>query len=165
MKITIRGYRGQGVRTLARILSRSGMLAGLNSQDFYKTGNIVEAHVRIEKDPILERGPITTPETLILLDSSLFLAKEAKDNLQIIINSAEKPKAVVKVRTVHTLDASEIAFKNTGKGIPNTTLAGAVTKFLPKLQIKHVKQSIELEIHIKQKENTMAAEEGLKVVR
>ena len=165
MKIVIKGYRGQGVKTLGRVLSRAGMLAGLNSQDFYKTSDTVEAHVRIEKADVLEKGPIENPDTLILLDSTLFSIKDVKDDTQVIVNAVEKPKVAAKLKNVHSLDAQEVAFKNTGKGMPNTPLAGALVKYFPKLQIKHVKQAIETEIHLKQKENALAAEEGLRVVR
>ena len=164
MQITIVGYHGQGVRTLSRILSRAAMLAGLNSQDFSESGNIVKSYVRIGKDQ-LEKGPVKNPDMVIILDPALFSAKDLKENMIFIINTVEKPKSVAKDKNVHVLDASDIAFKNTGKSVPNTPLAGAMTKYFSKLQIKHVKSAIESELYAKQKENSMAAEEGLRLVK
>ncbi|GEM_PF-3989562 len=164
MKITITGYEGQGVETLGRILSKAGMLAGLNSNDFCENGNVKISHVRIDKD-LIEKGPIKTPDLIIILDSSLFSIKDLKETNIFILNTLEKPKVAAKHKNLHVLDATEIALKNTGKGIPNTPVAGAVTKYFTKLQIKHIKSAIEQELKKKQKENYLAAEEGLKAVR
>ena len=165
MQISIIGYKGQGVKTLSRILSRAGLLAGMISEDFSESGNIVKAYVRIDKQQMLEKGPIKNADFMIVLDHSLFSSKEVKENITYIINALEKPKALAKEKNIHALEASEIAFKNTGKGIPNTPIAGALTKYYTKIQLKHIKQAIEIELSKKQKENCLAAEEGLKVVR
>lgn len=165
MKISIIGYDGQGVETLARTLSRAGMIAGLNSNDFFEqSGSIKRAYVRIDKD-MLEKGSIKNPDMVIVLDSSLFSIKDLKETNIFILNTLEKPKTAAKSKNVHVLDATEVALKTTGKGIPNMPMAGAVTKYFTKLQIKHVKTAIEKEFLKKQKENQLAAEEGLKMVR
>ncbi|MBI4894882.1 MAG: 2-oxoacid:acceptor oxidoreductase family protein [Candidatus Aenigmarchaeota archaeon] len=164
MQISIIGYDGQGVETLARTLSRAGMLAGLNSNDFCEKGSVKKAYVRIDKD-VLEKGPIKNPDLVVILDSSLFSIKDLKETNIFILNTLEKPKAATKSKNLHVIDATEIALKNTGKGIPNMPIAGAVTKYFTKLQIKHVKSAIEKELNKKQKENCLAAEEGLKLVK
>ncbi len=166
MKFVIKGYEGQGVRTLSRILSRAGSLAGFYANDFSSSkGSIRQAYVRLSKDPVIEKGPLSNPDIIIILDSALFNAKEAKADEQIIINVSPKSKAVPKQKNIHCLDALEIVFKNTGKAMPNTAMAGAVTKYHQKIQIKHVKSAIEQELTYKPKENALAAEEASKVVK
>jgi len=80
MQISIIGYKGQGVKTLSRILSRAGLLAGMISEDFSESGNIVKAYVRIDKQQMLEKGPIKNADFMIVLDHSLFSSKEVKEN-------------------------------------------------------------------------------------
>ncbi|MBI5332659.1 MAG: 2-oxoacid:acceptor oxidoreductase family protein [Candidatus Aenigmarchaeota archaeon] len=162
MNIVIIGYKGQGVKTAARTISRAAMFAGMFSQDFYESGNIVKAYVRLDKEPLLEKGPIQSPDIMILLDQSLFSAKAAKDNIVYIINSTDKN--LVK-KNIHILNASEIAFATTGKAIPNTPMLGALSKYVQKIQTKHLKQALDIELPRKQKEHASAIEEGLKLVK
>src|SRR3989338_11382743 len=157
MNITIIGYKGQGVETTARIVSKAAMFAGMFSQDFYEPGNTVKAYVRLDKEPLLEKGLVQSPDIMILLDQSLFSAKAAKENITYIINSSDKSIAK---KNIHILNASEIAFTITGRAIPNTPMLGALSKFVQKIQIKHLKQALDSELPKKQKEHAAAIEEG-----
>ncbi|MBX3023748.1 2-oxoacid:acceptor oxidoreductase family protein [bacterium] len=75
-QVRFHGRGGQGVRLASRIVSRAAFLAGFTVQDFplygaERRGAPVAAFVRLDCQPIGERGYIARPDALALFDESL----------------------------------------------------------------------------------------------
>ena len=172
MRFQIHGYGGQGVKTAARILSRSGVVYGFNAQWFITSFEEAEptvAYVRFAKEKILEKGPTADSDfTLVFHRDDMPQIKDLKDGSVLILNSQEKlvnPKLKKKKIKAYTVDATGIALSATGKSYPNTVMLGALLKYFTKIPMKNLKSAIESELKEKQKENILAAEEGYKQVR
>ncbi len=76
------GRGGEGVKLSARMTSRALFLSGYEVQDspLYgaeRRGAPVVAFVRFAREPILERGYVTHPDVLIVLDDTLLDSPEA----------------------------------------------------------------------------------------
>lgn len=171
-KFRIHGYGGQGVATAARVLSRAGMLSGLKVQDLVfgdEWGEPAVGFVRLSKSEISEKGIIEDPDYVLVFHADLMPPlKDMKDGSFIIINDTEKPTSLwikKKKLRVYYLDATSLALNSTGKPIPNTPMLGALLKSFSKISMRNLKLAIEAELHEKQKENQLAAEEGFKTVR
>ena len=75
-RIRFHGRGGQGLKTASRILGTSFFLAGYEVQDAprygaERRGAPIFAFVRADKQPINERGIITNPDLIIVVDDSL----------------------------------------------------------------------------------------------
>ena len=76
IRIRFHGRGGHGVKTASRILGTAAFLAGYHSQDspIYgaeRRGAPVTAFTRIDKQPILERGMIESPDLILVADDTL----------------------------------------------------------------------------------------------
>lgn len=78
IRIRFHGRGGQGVKTAGRILGTTAFLAGWQAQDspIYgaeRRGAAVASFVRLDRQPIRERGLITRPDLLVVADEALLL--------------------------------------------------------------------------------------------
>jgi len=76
VRVRLHGRGGHGVKTASRILGTAAFLAGFEAQDspIYgaeRRGAAVAAFVRISTRPVLERGPIATPDLIVVADETL----------------------------------------------------------------------------------------------
>ena len=76
LRIRIHGRGGQGIKTASQILGTAAHLAGYQAQDFplygaERRGAPLAAYTRISKNVVLERGPITHPDILLVGDETL----------------------------------------------------------------------------------------------
>jgi len=67
LRVRFHGRGGQGIKTASQILGTAAFLSGFQSQDFplygaERRGAPIVAFTRINKTPILERGPISIPD-------------------------------------------------------------------------------------------------------
>jgi pyruvate ferredoxin oxidoreductase gamma subunit len=97
--VRIIGRGGQGVKSAARVLGTAAFLAGLYVQDqpLYgaeRRGAPITAFIRISNEPILERGHLSSPSFLVVIDDSLLndstmapLRDISKDTIIILINT------------------------------------------------------------------------------
>lgn len=156
-KIRIHGRGGQGGKLASKIIGSAAFLEGYEVQDFARygaerRGAPVEAFVRIDNKEILERGYISDPDCVIVLDDSLLDIVDVTSGLKkgglLIINSKKKkfPKFEKKGFKVVTVDATEIAMKHLGKPIYNTAMIGAFAGITKLIDFEHVKKALEHEI-------------------
>lgn len=140
--IRFHGRGGEGVKLASRIVSRALFLAGFTVQDSpvygaERRGAPVVAFVRFADGPILERGYITSPDVLVVMDDSLFALPEAG------VLEGIGPAALVLVNTTHgsafaerlqiagrvvTCDVSTIALTVFGGRLLSSPIAGATVK-------------------------------------
>ncbi|MCD6414411.1 MAG: 2-oxoacid:acceptor oxidoreductase family protein [Candidatus Diapherotrites archaeon] len=156
-KIRIHGRGGQGGKLASKIIGSAAFLGGHEVQDFARygaerRGAPVESFVRIDDKEILERGYISDPDCVIVLDESLLDIVDVTAGLKkgglLIINSKKKriPKLEKKGFKVVTVDATEIAIKHLGKPIYNTAMIGAFAGLTKLVDSEHIEKALEHEI-------------------
>ena len=151
LEVRWHGRGGQGAVTASKVLAESAMSLGKYIQAFPEYGSErqgapVKAFTRIADQRIRQHNQVTTPDVVIVLDSSLLDSVDVTEGLSedgtLIINTEASPgdirqKLNLKGRKVYTVDATGISLRNLGKAIPNTPMIGALvgaTKLLdPKL--------------------------------
>ncbi|MDH3233298.1 MAG: 2-oxoacid:acceptor oxidoreductase family protein [Alphaproteobacteria bacterium] len=102
-RIRFHGRGGQGIKTASRILGTAFFLEGYEVQDAprygaERRGAPIFAYVRAANDPINERGVITQPDLVVVVDDSLVPVPAAGvlvglgDESVLLIDSAEPPE-------------------------------------------------------------------------
>ncbi|MBN3036926.1 MAG: 2-oxoacid:acceptor oxidoreductase family protein [Candidatus Diapherotrites archaeon] len=156
-KIRIHGRGGQGGKAASKILGAALYLEGYEVQDFARYGSErrgapVEAFVRFDRNPILERGYINDPDCVMVLDESLIgivdVAAGLKKNGLLIINTPKKPSQFrgFKGFRVVTVDARSIALETVGLPVYNTAMLGAFAKATNLIHFKFVRKALEREL-------------------
>lgn len=135
-KIRIHGRGGQGAKKAAKIIGLAAFEMGAQVQDFAlygaeRRGAPVMSFVRIDENPILERGYVDDPDVVVVLDRTLLELVRVADGLNenglLIVNSEHEP-AVDTPAAVKYVDATSIALETIGKPIFNTTMLGALAR-------------------------------------
>jgi pyruvate ferredoxin oxidoreductase gamma subunit len=153
LEVRFHGRGGAGVKTAAQILGKAAFLSGYKTQDFSlygaeRRGAPVVSFVRIDKEKILERGYITKPNVVVILDDSLDfdrMLKGTDDLTLILVNTNRSHKlGFDKKENYICTDATTIALDIIGKPIPNTVMLGLLVKKLEgKITLKNLEKSIE----------------------
>lgn len=151
--IRIHGRGGQGAKTAARIIGRACFLEGKETQDFAiygseRRGAPVMGFVRIDDRKILERGYITHPDLVAVMDDTLFSVTNVLDGLGkgiLLVNTAKGTEVKTKA-LVHTIDLTELALKETGHDIPDTAIAAAIAKISGIARLESILKAIEIEL-------------------
>lgn len=144
VEIRWHGRGGQGVVTAGEILAEAAMEEGKYFQAFpdygpERMGAPVKAYTRISDSPIEIHSQITSPDIVVVVDSTLIglvnVAEGLKDGGIIVLNTSLSPQEareklglVNRPIRVFTVDASQIAIKHFGRNIPNTPMLGALVK-------------------------------------
>ena len=140
--IRIHGRGGQGVVTAAEMLAIAAFEDGEHAQAFptfgsERTGAPVTSFCRIDDRPIRLREPIAAPDALIVQDPTLLhqvdLFAGAGDDAYFLINTTKEfaelgiDEFVRRLRPERTatVPAAEIAKRELGRPLPNTSLLGA----------------------------------------
>ena len=141
-QIRIHGRGGQGVVTAAELLSVAAFAEGRHSQAFpsfgsERTGAPVVSYCRIDDRPIRTREPVMEPNALIIQDVTLLH--------QVDLFAGLSPEGYILVNTKQSFDelglgefveqfhrerlltcpATELAFEQLGRPLPNAALLGA----------------------------------------
>lgn len=137
-EIRIHGRGGQGSVTLAQLIAGAAFEGSRWAQAFpafgvERRGAPVEAYVRLDEERIRDRSQVTTPDYVIVQDTSLLdivdVAGGMNEGGLLLVNSTDPieglaldPDVDVDVRAV---DATAIAREHLGVPIANTALMGA----------------------------------------
>lgn len=128
--IRVHGRGGQGAVTFAHILSMAATFEGKYGQSsqaltIERRGAPTQGFARIGNRPIAERGMISNPDYVVVLDPMLIKAADVEAGLPeeglIVVNSPRKPQ--LKHRCVY-FDATSIALDVLGRPITNTVMLG-----------------------------------------
>jgi pyruvate ferredoxin oxidoreductase gamma subunit len=92
-EIIFYGKSGDGIhllvdRLVQELIKRGFYVIAYPEYDPERRETIARIHVRISRDPIYERGPVTKPEVAVLMDARLLrYAEEALNAGKLIVNA------------------------------------------------------------------------------
>ena len=158
LEIRWHGRGGQGVVTASRILATAALKGGYYIQslpDFgaERSGAPIAAHTRVSETPPVDRGPITNPDVVILLDSSLIgqidiLAGLDPEGVVVANIPASASASSVELdlaegQELWSADASGIGNELLGRNLPNTPILGAFARAVPVLDIETIASALQ----------------------
>src|SRR4030067_725604 len=159
-RIRFHGRGGQGAKVASRILGTTAFLGGFYAQDFplygaERRGAPILACTRISSEPILERGVVSDPDGIIIMDEALLDDTSAnplsglKNGGIVFINTTHTPEEVkikyhITAQTI-TLDITKISLEMLGKPILST-LAGGVAANITTMEEHFLRQAVEKEV-------------------
>jgi pyruvate ferredoxin oxidoreductase gamma subunit len=159
--VRFHGRGGQGAKTASRILGTAAFIEGFVAQDspIYgaeRRGAPVAAFTRIDTGPIKQRGIIACPDLVVIADASLIQDPAARvldgidERTAVFVNSpltAEQlqPQTLLPGHLT-TLDLTDIALQQFGKGGAISALLGAVAGRLIGLRRDSVREAIAREL-------------------
>ena len=162
LRIRIHGRGGQGIKTASQILGTAAHFAGFQVQDFplygaERRGAPIVAYARIGKKPIMERGPINSPDILLIGDGTLLLDPAAavlqgtESSTLIFINSRHPSSHLKKHFQLETvpvqLDVSELCQRFIQKPmLVSTALAAVGASLMGHIELHHLLQAIRQEL-------------------
>src|SRR5574337_667667 len=159
LRVRFHGRGGQGAKVASRVLGTAAFLEGCYAQDFplygaERRGAPIAAFTRISKEPILERGVISRPDIVIVMDETLLddpLANPLSGLNEggiVFINTTHSPteakdKYTVTERAI-TLDITKISLDMLGLPVLST-LAGGVASRIAGLKENALRKAVEKE--------------------
>lgn len=180
LEIRFHGRGGQGTVVATILMAKAFFRAGFQVQSFpffgvERRGAPVEAYLRLDREKILLRTNVYTPDHVIVLDRTLMTSIDVTRGLKpggsILINSPAPPAdidAYSKFRLAW-VDASRIAMNNQigsrTHPIVNTSMMGAVARVLDMPPLEDVVAAIRDEVPGNAESNVTAAREAYEAVR
>lgn len=158
LEIRWHGRGGQGVVTASRILATAALNGGYHLQslpDFgaERSGAPISAYTRISETPPVDRGPITEPDVVILLDASLIGQVDILSGLAAdggtVVNLPDKNVDALKQlqldskQELWTVDGTAISQELLKRNLPNTPVLGAFARAVPVLELETVATALE----------------------
>lgn len=123
IRVRLHGRGGHGIKTAGRVVGTAAFLAGYQAQDapIYgaeRRGAAVASFVRISDRPILERGPIGSPDVLVVADETLLADPTA---------GVMAGQAAARAIFVNTLDLAALDASFPPAGAQGASTSGAST--------------------------------------
>lgn len=159
-RIRFHGRGGQGAKVASRALGSAAFYEGCYAQDFplygaERRGAPIAAFTRISDELILERGIISEPDIIIIMDETLLNdpmampLSGAKDGGVVFVNTRLNPdKAKMRYKisaNVITLDLTKIGIDMLGAPVLSA-LAGSVAARILGLSVESLKKAVQKEI-------------------
>lgn len=149
------GRGGQGAVTAAIIVAEAAIFDEKYAQAFpefgaERRGAPVKAYTRVSDQEILTRSPITNPDMVVVLDTSID-EKIYIDGLKVggtlLINSSKSKDELIssmerKDIMIAKVDATHIAMDELGAAIVNTAMVGALIRVNPLAKLDSVSEAI-----------------------
>ncbi len=178
-EIRFHGRGGQGTVVASILLAKAFFKTGFYVQTFplfgvERRGAPVEAYLRLDKEKILIRSNIYTPDHVVVQDMKLLESVDVTKGLNpggsILINARDLPDNTGPFSGFRLafVDADHIAAKN-GLGtrthpIINTAMIGAFARVLEMPPLDTVAATIKNEIQVKANQNVLAAQQAYESV-
>ncbi len=140
VEIRLHGRGGMGTVKAAEVIVHAKVISGGygNSIPFFgfeRQGAPVTSFVRLDEKPIRPKTQVYEPHCVIVLDPTLGAAVDLFEGMRqesiLVMNSPEAPESLLvpeRVRTIVTVDATELSLRRLGKSIPNTVMLGAFVR-------------------------------------
>ena len=172
-EIRFHGRGGQGTVVASILLAKAFFSAGYDVQTFplfgvERRGAPVEAYLRLDKQKILTRNNVYTPDHVVVQDAKLLqnvdVTKGLKPGGWILLNTARPPlkKEAYKGFRLAWVDATRIAIDcdlgSRTHPIVNTAIIGAFAKMMDKPPLDTISEAIKAEIAAKPAGNIRAAQ-------
>lgn len=179
IEIRWHGRGGQGAKTAALLFADAAMSSGKFIQAFpeygpERMGAPVQSFNRLSDEPITLHCGITSPDIVIILDTTLIdtvkvtdgLSKDGKIILNTILSPQEARKKLgIKGKKIFTVDASGISQDCLGREIPNTPMLGALVKVSGLLDIKSMLGDTKKKLEKKFRSKPELIEGNLKAIK
>ncbi len=162
LRVRLHGRGGQGIKTASQVLGTAAFLSGYQAQDFplygaERRGAPIVAFTRIDKEPILERGPIVVPDLILVGDETLLEDSQAApvcgaDALTtLLVNSEKDPNVLKEKQLLPTLPVTCgltklcLTYLNDGM-ILSTALAAAGARLTGLIPLEHLLEAVKIEL-------------------
>lgn len=157
-RIRMHGRGGQGIKTASQILGSAGFYSGFQAQDFplygaERRGAPVIAFTRISKDAILERGPIASPDVILVGDETLLNDPQsaplcgAEPSTVIFINSNRVPEQLSQEFSVTTANLTDLCLQHiNSRTIYSSALSAVGARLLGTIELQDLLQAVEDEL-------------------
>jgi len=162
LRVRSHGRGGQGIKTASQILGTAAFLSGFQAQDFplygaERRGAPIVAFTRIDENHILERGPISIPDLLLIGDESLLADAQAAPicgadaQTAVFINSETDPQELQTQNQLPGLPVvyglSRLCLQYLGDGqLLSTALAAAGARLTGLIQLDDLLEAVETEL-------------------
>ena len=180
LEIRFHGRGGQGTVVASILLAKAFFSAGYYVQTFpvfgvERRGAPVEAYLRLDKQKILLRCNVYTPDHAVVQDVKLLDSLDVTAGLKpggwILINAPRRPTDLSAFSGYHLacVDGTGIAIQN-GLGtrthpIINTAMIGAFARILEMPSLEAIANAITEDIPIKPKQNIQASRDAYENVQ
>ena len=157
-RIRLHGRGGQGIKTASQILGSAGFYSGFQAQDFplygaERRGAPVMAFTRISEKVILERGPIISPDIILIGDETLLNDSQsaplcgADPTTLIFVNSPHPPEKLAQKLSLITADLTDLCHKHLNKRtIYSSALSAVGARLLGIIELADLLQAVEDEL-------------------
>lgn len=178
-EIRFHGRGGQGTVVASILLAKAFFRAGYDVQTFplfgvERRGAPVEAYLRLDKQKILARNNVYTPDHVVVQDAKLLqnvdVTKGLKPGGWILLNMAGPPLKLETYKGFRLawVDATQIAI-DCGLGtrthpIINTAMIGAFAKMMNRPPLSTITEAIQAEITTQRSHNIQAAQKAYEQV-
>jgi len=162
LRVRLHGRGGQGIKTASQVLGTAAFLSVFQAQDFplfgaERRGAPIVAFTRIDKEPILERGPIAVPDLILIGDATLLEDSQAAPacgadaQTTLFVNSEEAPNSLkdrLSLSTVPvTCELTKLCLKHLDSGmILSTALAAAGARMTGLISLENLLEAVEIEL-------------------
>lgn len=156
LEIRWHGRAGQGAKSAAQILAEAALAEGMYVQAFpeygaERSGAPMRAFNKISPRYIRSHSPVLYPDVVLVLDDTLLGVIPATDGMKedsVLIVNTSRSVDWVKNKTgfsgkICIVRATDIAFEETGRGMPNTSMLGALVKVTGTVSLETVEQNIQ----------------------
>ena len=157
-RIRMHGRGGQGIKTASQILGSAGFYSGFQAQDFplygaERRGAPVIAFTRISKDAILERGPILSPDIILIGDETLLNDPQsaplcgAEPSTIIFVNSDRTPESLENNFSVTAVNLTDLCLQYLGnRTVYSSALSAVGARLLGIIELPDLLQAVEEEL-------------------
>ena len=179
-EIRFHGRGGQGTVVASILLAKSFFSAGYWVQSFpvfgvERRGAPVEAYLRLDKEKILIRSNVYTPDHVVVQDVKLLESVDVTAGLKpggwVLVNASQQPENlnVFSGFRLAWVDATDIAIRNR-LGTPthpiiNTAMIGAFTRMLEMPALDMIFDAIMEDISVNPEQNIRASKDAYERVR
>ena len=157
-RIRIHGRGGQGIKTASQILGSAGFYSGFQAQDFplygaERRGAPVIAFPRISEDIILERGPISSPDIILIGDETLLNDPQsaplcgAEPTTLIFVNSSHTPESLSQKFSLITANLNDLCLQHlNNRTVYSSALSAVGARLLGNIDLQDLLQAVEDEL-------------------
>ena len=163
IEIRWHGRGGQGAKTAALLFADAAISEGKFIQAFpeygpERMGAPVQAFDRLSDRPITIHAAVTSPDIVVVLDSTLMKTIDVTHGLpadgKLIVNTRLSPEELrknfnIQGRKLYTVNASRIALQNIKRDIPNTPMLGALAKVSGLLKLEKMLEDMQKKLEAK----------------
>jgi len=179
-EIRFHGRGGQGTVVASILLAKAFFNAGYWVQTFpvfgvERRGAPVEAYLRLDKEKILTRSNVYSPDHVVVQDAKLLESVDVTAGLKpggwVLVNTSRQPENldIFSGFQLAYVDATGIAIRNRlgthTHPIINTAMIGAFTRMVEMPPLDMIFDAIKEDITVKPKQNIMASKDAYEGVR